>query len=151
MFFFSLGSKMDIKNILSIVCFFRFRKMFFILSIGYFTDSERCFLRPKLSILYFKYAARIIDTYRYIYHIDHPTASSPLRICDIRHCGLKLRRFVGKDSCAASGGKFSLARRRDLRHKGADCSCSCLKGALKKCFSKKKCQTIVDFDFEKGF
>ena len=43
--------------------FFRFRKMLFILSKGFFTDPGRCFLRPKLSILYSKYAARTIYTY----------------------------------------------------------------------------------------
>ena len=39
--------------------------MLVILSIGFFTDSGRCFLRPKLSILYSKYATEIL--YIYIY------------------------------------------------------------------------------------
>ena len=41
--FFSLGSKMDIKNILRIVFFFRFRKMLFILSIGFSPIPEDAF------------------------------------------------------------------------------------------------------------
>ena len=46
--------------------FFRFRKMLCILCLV-FSDSGRCFLMPKLSILYSKYAARIFYICIYIY------------------------------------------------------------------------------------
>ena len=58
--FFFPESKMDCLHILCIV-FFRFRKMLlFYICIGFFIDSGRCFLRPKLSILYSMYPIMII-------------------------------------------------------------------------------------------
>ena len=49
-----LGSKWIAGNILCIV-FFSISEDAFILCISFFTDSGRCFLRPKLSILYSMY------------------------------------------------------------------------------------------------
>ena len=58
------GSKMD--DSLHILCtFFRFRKMLLFYVYLFFTDSGKCFLRPKLSILYSMYPIMIIYVHTY--------------------------------------------------------------------------------------
>ena len=57
------GSKMDSLHILC--TFFRFRKMLLFYVYLFFTDSGKCFLRPKLSILYSMYPIMIIYVHTY--------------------------------------------------------------------------------------
>ena len=60
------GSKMDSLHILCISAF-SISEDAFTLCIGFLTDSGRCFLRPKLSILYSMYPIIIIHIYIYIH------------------------------------------------------------------------------------